>query len=131
MTSGSATSVHRACWVVKETVRLGVLESIAWYDHGSGSRRRQEWRERGGNRRSKSCGRGARSVRVFGSIARGEAQADSDVDLLVELEPGRTVLDLSELILDLEEALGRAVDVVEIRRPSPLAERIQREAIPL
>jgi len=78
-----------------------------------------------------AAARGARSVRVFGSIARGEAQADSDVDLLVELEPGRTVLDLSELILDLEEALGRAVDVVEIRRPSPLAERIQREAIPL
>jgi predicted nucleotidyltransferase len=78
-----------------------------------------------------AAARGARSVRVFGSIARGEAQADSDVDLLVELEPGRTVLDLSELILDLEEALGRVVDVVEIRRPSPLAERIQREAIPL
>ncbi len=78
-----------------------------------------------------AAARGARNMRVFGSVARGEARADSDVDFLVELEPGRTVLDLSELILDLQEALGREVDVVQIRRPSPLAERIQREAIPL
>jgi predicted nucleotidyltransferase len=75
--------------------------------------------------------RGARNVRVFGSVARGAARADSDVDFVVDLEPGRTVLDLSELILDLEETLGRRVDVVEGRRPSPMAERIQREAVPL
>lgn len=74
---------------------------------------------------------GAYNVRVFGSVARGEARPDSDIDFLVEFEPERTLLDLSELILDLEEALGRKVDVVEIRRPSPTAERIQREAIPL
>ena len=47
------------------------------------------------------------------------------------MEPGRTVLDLSELILDLREALGRDVDVVEIRTPSPAAERVLREAVPL
>lgn len=75
--------------------------------------------------------RGARNIRVFGSVARGEATAESDVDFLVEMEPGRTVLDLSELILDLEEALGRAVDVFEIRRPSPVADEIGRQAIPL
>jgi predicted nucleotidyltransferase len=75
--------------------------------------------------------RGARNVRVFGSVARGEAVADSDVDLLVEMEPDRTVLDLSELILDLEETLGRHVDVVEIRRPSPHAEQILRDAVAL
>jgi predicted nucleotidyltransferase len=78
-----------------------------------------------------AAARGARNVRVFGSVARGEARVDSDIDLLVEMEPGRTVLDLSELILDLEEALGRAVDVVEIRRASALAERIQGEAVSL
>ena len=78
-----------------------------------------------------AAARGAHNVRVFGSVARGDARADSDVDLLVEMEPGRTVLDLSELILDLEEALGRDVDVVEIRRPSELAERICQEAVPL
>ena len=75
--------------------------------------------------------RGARNVRVFGSVARGQAGADSDVDLLVDMEPGRTVLDLSELILDLREALGWDVDVFEIRNPSPAAERILREAVPL
>ncbi|MGH2459561.1 MAG: nucleotidyltransferase family protein [Chloroflexota bacterium] len=75
--------------------------------------------------------RGARDIRVFGSVARGQARADSDIDFLVDFEPERNVLDLSELILDLEEALGRQVDVVEISRPSPLAERIRQEAIPL
>ena len=75
--------------------------------------------------------RGAVNVRVFGSVARGEATSKSDIDFLVDFEPGRNVLDLSELILDLEETLGRRVDVVEIRRPSPLADTIAREAVPL
>jgi predicted nucleotidyltransferase len=75
--------------------------------------------------------RGAHNIRVFGSVARGEARPDSDVDFLVEMEPGRTVLDLSELILDLEDVLGCKVDVVEIRRPSPLAEKIRAQAVPL
>lgn len=74
---------------------------------------------------------GARDVRVFGSVARGDARPDSDVDFLVELEPGRTVLDLSGLILDLEDALGRKVHVVEAHRSSQTAERIHQEAIPL
>jgi predicted nucleotidyltransferase len=75
--------------------------------------------------------RGARSLAVFGSVARGEAQADSDVDFLIELEKGRNVLDLAALIVDLEEELGRSVDVVEIRVQSPATERVRREAIPL
>ena len=74
---------------------------------------------------------GAHRVCVFGSVARGDARPDSDVDFLVEFEPGRTVLDLSGLILDLEEALGRRVDVVERRGPSGIDERIEREAVPL
>ena len=78
-----------------------------------------------------AASRGARNVRVFGSVARDEANADSDIDLLVEMEPGRTALDLSELIFDLQDALGRRVDVVEIRRPSPHAEQILREAVAL
>jgi uncharacterized protein len=78
-----------------------------------------------------AAGRGARNVRLFGSVARGDAVADSDVDLLVEMEHGRSVLDLSELILDLEEALGHSVDVFEIREPSPSADRILAESIPL
>lgn len=75
--------------------------------------------------------RGAHNIRVFGSVARGEAGPHSDVDLVVELEPGRTALDFSELILDLEEVLGREVDVVELTEESPLADRIEREAVAL
>jgi predicted nucleotidyltransferase len=48
---------------------------------------------------------GAHNVRVFGSVAPGSAHPDSDVDFLVEFEPDRTVLDVSDLILDLEESL--------------------------
>jgi hypothetical protein len=75
---------------------------------------------------------GARNVRVFGSVARGVAGPDSDVDLLVELEPGRSLLDLSALVLDLEELLGRRVDVL----PDSsiywlLRRRILKEARPL
>ena len=54
---------------------------------------------------------GARNVRVFGSMARGEANEDSDVDLLVDLEPGRSLFDLSVLQADLQDLLGRRVDV--------------------
>lgn len=55
---------------------------------------------------------GAYNIRVFGSVARGEAGEGSDIDFLVELEPGRSGLDQAELALDLEELLGRRVDVV-------------------
>lgn len=55
---------------------------------------------------------GARNVRVFGSVARGDACASSDIDLLVDMEPGRSLLDRGELIADLRDLLGRKVDVV-------------------
>jgi predicted nucleotidyltransferase len=55
---------------------------------------------------------GARNVRLFGSVARGEAHEHSDIDLLVDFEPGRSLLDHSGLVLDLEELLGCKVDVV-------------------
>jgi predicted nucleotidyltransferase len=55
--------------------------------------------------------RGVVRAGVFGSIARGEARPDSDVDFLVEFEKGRSLLDLSGLRLDLEEVLGCEVDV--------------------
>lgn len=55
---------------------------------------------------------GARNVRVFGSAARGEADGDSDIDFLVELEPDRTLFDLVVLLMDLQDLLGRKVDVV-------------------
>jgi predicted nucleotidyltransferase len=58
---------------------------------------------------------GAHNVRVFGSAARGEAGPSSDIDLLVELESGRSLLDHVALVQDLEALLGRRVDVVTER----------------
>jgi uncharacterized protein len=79
-----------------------------------------------------AASRGARNLRVFGSVARGESGPDSDLDLLVDMENGRTLLDLVGLWQDLEEALGRRVDVVSEGGLSPhLRDRILREAIPL
>ena len=55
---------------------------------------------------------GARNVRLFGSVSRDEAGPQSDVDILVDLEPGRSLFDLGGLLMDLEDLLGRKVDVV-------------------
>lgn len=56
---------------------------------------------------------GAYNVRVFGSFARGEAGEKSDVDFLVEMEKGRSLLDMGGLLIELQELLGRKVDLVE------------------
>jgi predicted nucleotidyltransferase len=58
---------------------------------------------------------GARNVRVFGSVARGDAVAGSDVDLIVDFDSGRSLMDHGELMLDLEAILGCRVDVVSAR----------------
>jgi predicted nucleotidyltransferase len=55
---------------------------------------------------------GASNVRIFGSVAAGEATEASDVDFLVDLEPGRSLFDLGGLLMDLEALLGRRVDAV-------------------
>jgi hypothetical protein len=55
---------------------------------------------------------GASNIRIFGSVARDEAGPDSDIDFLADLEPGRSLLDLSGLLLDLQTLLGQKVDVV-------------------
>ena len=76
--------------------------------------------------------RGARNVRVFGSVARGENDPLSDIDFLVDLEPDRSLFDLSGLLIDLEAALHSEVDVVtELGLPSRLRDRGLREAVPL
>jgi uncharacterized protein len=73
---------------------------------------------------------GASHVRIFGSVARGEAKPDSDVDFLVELEPSRSLLDRVALIQDLEELLGRKVDVATDRGLRQcLRDRILNEAL--
>jgi len=75
---------------------------------------------------------GARNVRIFGSVARGDAGPDSDVDILVELEPGRSLLDHAALMLDLSDLLGCKVDVVTDRGIRPrIRDRVLLEAVPL
>ena len=69
---------------------------------------------------------GAYNVRVFGSVARGEAREDSDVDFLVELEPKRGLFDYIALMQDLAELLGRKVDVAE---PETLHELIREKVL--
>jgi predicted nucleotidyltransferase len=75
---------------------------------------------------------GARNLRVFGSVARGEAEPASDLDLLVDLEPGRSLIDLGALLADLEAELGASVDLVTEAGLRPaLRERVLRDAVPL
>ena len=75
---------------------------------------------------------GARNVRVFGSAVRGEAGPDSDVDFLVEMEPHRSLLDHVALWQDLEDLLGRKVDVVSERALHwYIRDRVLKEAVPL
>lgn len=75
---------------------------------------------------------GAKNIRVFGSVARGDAGESSDIDLLVDMEPGRSLLDRSELIADLQDLFGRKVDVVtEQGIYWLLKRRILKEAQPL
>ena len=75
---------------------------------------------------------GARNVRVFGSVVRGEARPNSDVDFLVDMQPGRTLLDMGGLLMDLRDALGQEVDVVTERGlKTRIRERVLKEAMPL
>ena len=75
---------------------------------------------------------GAANVRVFGSVARGKAEPESDLDILIELESDRSLLDLIAIKQDLEELLECKVDVLTEAAISPyLRERILNEAIHL
>lgn len=75
---------------------------------------------------------GAYNIRVFGSVARGEADTESDIDFLVELESGRSLFDLGGLLMDLQNMLELPVDVVtEKTLKTRIRERVLREAVPL
>jgi uncharacterized protein len=75
---------------------------------------------------------GARNVRIFGSVARGEADETSDIDFLVDMESDRSLLDVAALLADLRDLLGRRVDVVSEKGLYWLLKRrILKEAKPL
>ena len=75
---------------------------------------------------------GAYNVRVFGSVARSEADAESDIDLLVDMERGRSLLDLGGLLMDLQDLLGCNVDVVtEDGLRDRIRDRVLKEAVAL
>jgi len=75
---------------------------------------------------------GARKVRIFGSVARGEAGPDSDVDVLVDLEPGRSLFELGGLLMDLQDLLDCKVDVVtEKGLRNRIRDRVLQEAVPI
>lgn len=79
-----------------------------------------------------AAGHGARDVRVFGSVARGEADDASDIDFLVVMEPGRSLLDLGGLQAELEVLLGRPVDIVTVRGlKARVRDAVLRDAVPV
>lgn len=75
---------------------------------------------------------GAYNIRVFGSMARADAHDDSNVDFLVDMEKGRSLLDLGGLLMDLQDLLGRKVDVAtENGLHWYIHDRVLEEAVPL
>ena len=73
---------------------------------------------------------GARQVRVFGSVARRQDDAESDIDFLVDMEPGRSLFDLGGLLVDLEKLLNSKVDVVTERGlKERIRDRVVNEAV--
>lgn len=75
---------------------------------------------------------GAHNIRIFGSVARGEETEGSDIDLLVEMDEDASLLDLSLLKNDLEDMLGKTIDITTPPALHPmLAESILKEAVPL
>lgn len=106
-------------------LRLGLLDAAA----GSG-RAREEVLRKSDLIRTIARARGARSVALFGSAARGDERPGSDLDFLVELEPGRSLLDLIGFGMDVGEALGRPAEAFtrEGMKPRVLATAL-RDAI--
>ena len=98
----------------------------------SAAERMRRYRAKADLIRTLARAHGAVSIELFGSAARDEDRADSDIDIMVELGPGRSLLDLIGLSDDLEMALGRKVDAISksaIKPRVPLAARL-RQSVP-
>lgn len=75
---------------------------------------------------------GVRMIRVFGSVSRGDATPASDIDLLIDLEQGRSLLDLGGFVADVQDLLGCRVDVVSARGLRPrFRDRVLQDAVAL
>ncbi|MGB3410077.1 MAG: nucleotidyltransferase domain-containing protein [Microthrixaceae bacterium] len=72
-----------------------------------------------------------RTAALFGSVARGDDTPESDIDFLVEFEPGSSLFDLMDLQEALEQLLGVSVDVVSVGGLKDRDEHIRREAVPI
>jgi predicted nucleotidyltransferase len=92
---------------------------------------RDRLRERRAEVLAAAARRGASNLRVFGSVARGDDGAGSDVDFLVDFEASRSLIDLAGLILDLQEILGVPVDVVEASTLRPDDEDVLADLVAL
>ena len=104
--------------VLKNSRPVAVISGVRPEPASRGGARAEVQRKQG-LIRTLAGAHGARTVRLFGSAARGEERPDSDLDFLVELEPGRNLLDVIGLENDLADALGRKVDVVTARSMKP------------
>jgi predicted nucleotidyltransferase len=113
---------------------------VLWFDAAAGSNVTCDMavadldaiRQRRSEILARASEHGARNVRVFGSAARGDARESSDVDLLVKMDPDRSLLDFVGLWQELEEMLGLKVDLVSEGGISPyLRDRILAEAVAL
>jgi len=75
---------------------------------------------------------GASNIRVFGSMAHGNESPESDIDIIVKMEKGRSLLDIIAIKQDIEELLGRKVDVVTEASISPyIRDNVLKEAVSL
>ena len=92
---------------------------------------RERLRERRPELLAAAARRGASNLRIFGSVARGDNDAESDVDFLVDFEASRSLVDVAGLILDLQEILGVPVDVVEASTLRPDDQDILADVVAL
>ena len=144
---GSSTSPRREPYRLNQTIAVDVLLEHLRLDHAHRIRRSggdscqrynrnmlslEQLRSRRKEILEIAQRYGASQVRVFSSVARGEANAESDIDFLVKFEPTRSLIDQALLKQDLEALLERPVDVVSENGINPLLRnRILSEAIPL